>query len=682
MKNLSYYLIIIILFLGLSNELWSKGMFMDGLYYASIARNLSNGLGSFWQLYFTELDGVFYGHPPLAMGLQSILFSIFGDSIYIERIYSLFTFLITGFFIHLIWKEVMGKKYSFYSWVPLFFWIIIPLNGWACANNFLENTMNMFVSASIFFAIRNIKTEKLLFLVLSAFSLSLAFLSKGFTGLFPLSIFFWFFLIFPTMNFKNMIMRTSLLLIFSLVPFLLLFLFYPSAINSLSDYINIQVIDSIQHSQTTSDRFNIMKELAIQIKLLEIISSITILLYILFVLFQKFNLTHILKDNKSYIIFSGILLILPIPTWKQQLLYTLTKYPIIDSLIYCMLIIFITSIILLITSKLRVINIKTQYKWLIFSTIISLLFFLTKLTGQTFISFIILVIVISVIYTLAMIVKKESVINLIKSEFWFIVFTVFSYMFAASQLKYRFFEFLDLYPYVSYYLLLLYLCLSFYKKDSSITFPERSKWIMFFILLGTSGVLPMIISLKQGGFYILTALPFFSIALGVLTIPIIHYLSSQINKKIVVLFLVTLFICLGPFISTSTTFLIPYTRYLTFNSIKYQYERIARDKPLVEDINLIMTIVPKNTILSIDFQQQWSVHGYFARYGNISLDTDRKNKYKYLISFEDGWSYSTRIGKYVEESTDFQKNQKIFNKDYRKIELNTNKLHLYKYQAE
>ena len=475
-------------------------------------------------------------------------------------------------------------------------------------------------------------------------------------------------------------MKTSLLLIFSLVPFLLLLLFYPSAIDSLSDYINIQVINSIQHSQTTTDRFSIMQELFNQIKFLQIISSITALLYILVFFFQK--LTQILKENNSFIICVGLLLILPIPTWRQQLLYTLTEHPIIDHLIYCLLIIFITYIILLIASKLRVINIKNQYKWLIFSTILSLLFFLTKLTGQTFISFIILVTVIAVIYRLAMIVQKESVINLIKSEFWFIVFTVFSYMFASSQLKYHFFEFLNLYPFVSYFLLLTYLYLSFYKKDSSVAFPERSKWIMLFILLGISGVLPMIISLKQGGFYILTALPFFSIALGVLTIPVIHYLFSQINKKIVILFLVALFICLGPFISTSTTFLIPYTRYLTFNSIKYQYERIARDKPLIEDINLIMNIVPKNTILNIDFQQHWNIHGYFARYGNISLDTDRKNKYKYLISFEDGWAYSDRTGKYVEETTDFQKNKKAFNNDYRKIELNTNKLHLYKYQSE
>jgi len=72
--------------MALSNELWSDGMFLDGVYYATISKNLSNGIGSFWNLCFSESSGVFNGHPPLAMGLQSIFFSLFGESIYIERV--------------------------------------------------------------------------------------------------------------------------------------------------------------------------------------------------------------------------------------------------------------------------------------------------------------------------------------------------------------------------------------------------------------------------------------------------------------------------------------------------------------------------------------------------------------------------------------------------------------------
>lgn len=156
--------------MALSNELWSEGMFLDGVYYATIAKNLSNGLGSFWFLPSIASSDVFHGHPPLAMGLQSIFFSIFGDSIYIERAYSLFTFLITGFFIHLIWKEVMGGKYSSYSWVVLFFLAIIPLNGWACSNNLLENTMNIFVAFSVFFLIKNIRTNDLVYIIRGYFA--------------------------------------------------------------------------------------------------------------------------------------------------------------------------------------------------------------------------------------------------------------------------------------------------------------------------------------------------------------------------------------------------------------------------------------------------------------------------------------------------------------------------------
>ena len=45
----------------------------------------------------------------------------------------------------LIWKEINKQEIMYLSWVPLLYWIIVPLNSWACANNILENTMNIFV---------------------------------------------------------------------------------------------------------------------------------------------------------------------------------------------------------------------------------------------------------------------------------------------------------------------------------------------------------------------------------------------------------------------------------------------------------------------------------------------------------------------------------------------------------
>ena len=93
--------------------------------------------------------------------------------------------------------------------------------------------------------------------------------------------------------------------------------------------------------------------------------------------------------------------------------------------------------------------------------------------------------------------------------------------------------------------------------------------------------------------------------------------------------------------------------------------------------------LPEGTIVNIDFQKHYLIHGYLARYGNISLDTDQSNQHNYLISFENGWSYQSdrnAKGRYLEEETGFQKKRRKYKKAYKKTELNTNKLHLYSYK--
>ena len=68
----------------------AQGMFVDGLIYADLSRNLSEGVGDAWRLQFSEtLFPVFSEHPPLAIWLQSVAFTTFWDSIYFEKFYSL-----------------------------------------------------------------------------------------------------------------------------------------------------------------------------------------------------------------------------------------------------------------------------------------------------------------------------------------------------------------------------------------------------------------------------------------------------------------------------------------------------------------------------------------------------------------------------------------------------------------
>ena len=116
--------------------------------------------------------------------------------------------------------------------MPLLLWICIPINTWSCSNNMLENTMNIFVSLSVYFSIKYFKTNFYSYLFLTAFSIFLAFLSKGLTGTYPLAIFLCFFIAFKN-NFKSTIYNTLKLILLFIIPFLMLYLIYPEAIYSL-----------------------------------------------------------------------------------------------------------------------------------------------------------------------------------------------------------------------------------------------------------------------------------------------------------------------------------------------------------------------------------------------------------------------------------------------------------------
>ena len=63
------------------NNLLTRGMFMDGLIYTSVADNMANGIGSFWHPTYTATQFPdFYEHPTLMMWLLSLWFRLCGSS--------------------------------------------------------------------------------------------------------------------------------------------------------------------------------------------------------------------------------------------------------------------------------------------------------------------------------------------------------------------------------------------------------------------------------------------------------------------------------------------------------------------------------------------------------------------------------------------------------------------------
>lgn len=325
--HISFYLLIFaILFALISPFLLAEGMFLDGISYATISNNLANDLGSFWEPFLTEiLYPEFYEHPPLAFGLQSLWFRVFGDSIWVEKFYSLFTFILVGIGITKIWKHFTNDIK--FAWIPLLFWVIIPSVTWAVSSNILENTMSIFVTFSVFYYLKSREKNSIFLFFISGFLLSLSFLTKGFTGLYVLSAPFFMWIIFKKEGFKKMVLHSFLYGIFTILPLGILFLLIPESFENISRYFQKQIIGSLQNTEpTVVTRFQII------IDFFSAILPILILGILLFVIgfYKKIDAKIYSKHKQLSLLFIGITLAGVIPimvSMKQSGFYILTVYP-------------------------------------------------------------------------------------------------------------------------------------------------------------------------------------------------------------------------------------------------------------------------------------------------------------------------------------------------------------------
>lgn len=442
-RTLPFYLFAVGVFLIIvSQDLFSNGMFLDGLIYSTVSKNLANGIGTFWNPHFTATClPEFHEQPPLAFGIQSIFYSILGESRFIDRMYSILTVVIVGYVILKIWST-SGYKYG---WFPLFLWLITPTVFWTCSNNLLENTLTIFTSLSILFYLKSQERKNYFFIFLSGFMLTLGFLTKGFVAFFPWTFPFLFWLFLRQKSFGRMVIDSVGVFIFTLAPLLILILFFPVARLSLHKYIDNQVINSLKNVITVDSRFDIIKRM-------------------------------------------------------------------FDELIP-----------------------------------------------------------------------------------------------AAG-------------------LCILFLVWGRIRKFSVILVKENSKKAMVFILLGLTGVLPIMISMKQSGFYILPVYPFFAIGAGILLYPIIDFLIIKMNYKSKG-FLFFKWIGYGLFCTGIILSL-------------YFSDQYSRDRDKIKDTYMILPEIPSGSIINInpDIYEDWSLHGYFNRFKNISLDPDLNNKREYLLIKNENYS--------------------------------------------
>jgi len=304
--------------------LFSDGMFLDGLMYAGIAKNLALGQGDFWNLYFSEyLYSEFHEHPPLAFGLQSIWYVIFGDHLWVERLYSFCTFLLLTLLVVRFWKFIVGD-YKL-SWLPVLFLSVIPLISWSSANNMLENTMSVFTFSSGFAYLVYVRKKKFYFLFFSAFLLICAFFCKGFTALFVLAFPFAMLLFKEGYKIRRFIFDSvAFILIVSTIS-CLLFVLVPESLLSIEKYFYQQVVKSINNVVTVNNRFYILYRL-----LTEMLIPLGII--ILFLLWKRMKRLDVQQGRERKLglafIVVGLCGVLPIViSEKQSGFYILCVFP-------------------------------------------------------------------------------------------------------------------------------------------------------------------------------------------------------------------------------------------------------------------------------------------------------------------------------------------------------------------
>ena len=174
----------------------------------------------------------------------------------------------------------------------------------------------------------------------------------------------------------------------------------------------------------------------------------------------------------------------------------------------------------------------------------------------------------------------------------------------------RFYIIIRLFSEISLLLLSVFVILLLSRKNKLRPKKHLIKWLLFFLTTGFTGVIPIMISMKQSGFYIITTFPFFAIGLSILIVP---YIANKLIIKKKTLILINIFLL---FVSSIL--------------INNNLQGYSRDEELLKDIKLIInTIKDENTIYINSKQSRsiYSLRAYFFRYGNIDLNHNSKGKY-------------------------------------------------------
>jgi len=256
-RNVLTAFVLTLYFLLLGNKLMRLGIHGDGLEYATVARNMADGLGTFWKPYLEDfIHPVFHEHPPLVFWIQSLFFRLFGDGPYLENFYGCLAGLITLACMAWFWQQVrrdVGLS-PIGNWWPLLLMVPMPLFTYTLQTNRIVVTYIIFAILPTFAAYRSVTAPKhtVLFSLMSGVLIYLGFIAKG-----PVAFFSFAVPAIAWLTLKSKLSRAALCTIVAMAAFTTVLFavsyWFPDSKEFWKGFWNAQVMASLKSQRAPGD---------------------------------------------------------------------------------------------------------------------------------------------------------------------------------------------------------------------------------------------------------------------------------------------------------------------------------------------------------------------------------------------------------------------------------------------
>jgi 4-amino-4-deoxy-L-arabinose transferase-like glycosyltransferase len=147
--------------------------------------------------------------------------------------------------------------------------------------------------------------------------------------------------------------------------------------------------------------------------------------------------------------------------------------------------------------------------------------------------------------------------------------------------------------------------------------PANRKSILLLLLIAITASFPLMITQEQRGFYLVTSLPYYCMALGVLAQESFEVLPlNRVSFKTIRVINTILILLIATGIVLSALY----------------YRIPKREKELIADIAIIKNVIPAGATVSIpqSLFTSWHYHAYLMRYCGVTLDPN--HKFSFLIT--------------------------------------------------